>query len=133
ESLCRFENGKDGFRGFGTGRTFPTSHNGQSQLLAGAVGNIMEGWGKFRGLVGTYVYCGTISDGAFTGSLLCRVMDPEGVLRTQKSLPDIKGTKSPERDVAYVLFRGQKRSPTDKTHYILRSGVDAQPTHHHPS
>ena len=132
ESVCRFENGKDGFRGFGTGRTFPTSHNGQSQLLAGAVGNIMEGWGKFRGLVGTYVYCGTISDGAFTGSLLCRVMDPEGVLRTQKSLPDIQGTKSPERDVAYVLFRGQKRNHTDKTQYIFGSGGSVDGLELHP-
>ena len=123
ESICRFENGKDGFKGFGTGRTFPTSYNGQSQLLAGAVGNIMEGWGKFHGLVGTYVYCGSISaDLGFTGSLLCRVMDPEGVLRTQRSLPDIQATKSPERDVAYVLFRGQKRNHKDKTQYIFGGG-----------
>lgn len=120
DSVCKFENGEDGFHGFGTGRTFPVPADGQSQVLAGAVGNIMEGWGKFRGLVGTYTYCGSISpEVGFTGSFLCRVMDPEGVLRTQKSLPEIQRVESPEQDVAYVLFRGQKRDRSDKTLYIF--------------
>jgi hypothetical protein len=133
DSVCRFENGKDGFRGFGTGRTFPTSFEGRSQVRAGAVGNIVEGWGKFRGLVGTYTYCGTISpDIGFTGCFLGRVMDPEGVLRTEKSLPDIQAIECPEPDVAYVLFRGQKRNHNDKTLYIFGQGGSVDGLELHP-
>ena len=132
DSICKFENGADGFHGFGTGRTFPIPSGDKSQVLAGAVGNIMEGWGKFRGLVGTYSYCGSISpDIGFTGSFLGRVMDPEGVLRTQKGLPEIQAIESPEPDVAYVLFRGQKRNRNDKTLYIFGNtgGVDGLELH----
>ena len=46
-----FGDGKDGFRGFGTGRTYPTQ-GGPSRLLAGAVGDILEGYGRFRDLKG---------------------------------------------------------------------------------
>jgi hypothetical protein len=120
DSVCRFENGKDGFRGFGTGRTFPSNANGKRELLAGAVGNITEGFGKFAGLVGTYTYCGSISpENGFTGAIICRAMDPEGVLRTDRSLPEIQSVEHPEEDVSYLLFRGQKRNRNDKTQYIF--------------
>src|SRR5262245_30733250 len=50
----RFTFGQDGFRGFGTGRTFPMWSGGQAKLLAAAVGNITEGVGKFRGHEGNF-------------------------------------------------------------------------------
>jgi hypothetical protein len=122
DAVCKFDNGKDGFRGFGTGQTFPASFGGNPRVQAGAVGNIVEGFGKFRGLEGTYTYCGTLSpDEGFRGSLLCRVVDPEGILRTSADLPDLKQVPFPESDTAYLTFRGQKKNRTQKTQYTFDS------------
>jgi hypothetical protein len=132
DSVCRFENGRDGFRGFGTGRTFPDSSNNR-QVLAGAVGNIVEGFGKFAGLVGTYSYCGSISpENGFTGCVICRVMDPNGELQTDRDLPEIRSAESPEPDVTYLLFRGQKRNKNDKTQYIFGPGGSVDGLQLHP-
>jgi hypothetical protein len=122
DSVCTFDNHEDGFRGFGIGRTFPTTVNGQPVLMAGAIGNIMEGFGKFQGLEGTYTYCGTLSpDGGFRGSLLCRVMDPGEIFRMHHSLPDLQPLQSCESDASYVLFRGQKKNRFEKTIYTFDS------------
>ena len=120
DSICKFDNRKDGFRGFGTGRTYPMTINGQPQLLAGAIGILMEGFGKFQGLQGIYTYCGSISpDSGFTGNLLCRVMDFHGVLRTHRSLPELRAIECPDPDTIYSLFRGQKKNKHEKTNYIF--------------
>jgi hypothetical protein len=125
DAICKFDNGKDGFRGFGTGQTFPISSDGKTEILAGAVGNITEGVGKFRGLVGTYTYCGTLSaDSGFRGSVLCRVIDPAGVLQSNLDLPDLQQTSFPERGASYLTFRGQKKDHTQKTQYMF--GADGQ-------
>lgn len=122
DALCRFNNDKDGFCGFGAGQTFPASEEGNSAVLAGAVGNITEGFGKFHGLAGTYTYCGTLSpDSGFRGSILCRVVDPDGVLSASVELPDLKQVPMPEEGAAYLLFRGQKKDSTQKTQYTFDS------------
>jgi hypothetical protein len=108
---CTLGANGDGFRGFGTGTTFPLG-NGKS--LAGAVGNLMEGRGRLEGVVGTYTYCGTLgAHEGFRGSLMLRVMDPQGVIQTTRALPAIAGERWPERGVTYLMFRGQARE-TDK-------------------
>lgn len=120
DSHCEFANRHDGFRGFGIGRTFPTTINGQRQLLVGALGNIMDGIGKFRGLPGTYTYCGALSpDSGFQGSLLCRIMDFDSRFRTQRSLVDIQVMHSCRPDATYLLFRGQKKNKHEKTVYTF--------------
>ncbi|HEY6253579.1 MAG TPA: hypothetical protein VI685_26775 [Candidatus Angelobacter sp.] len=125
DSICRFENGRDGFRGFGTGRTYPTHVNGQTQLLAGAVGSILEGFGKFKGHEGTYTYCGTLSpQEGFRGNVLCRVVDPDGNLRTENSLPSLDPGPEPEPGITYLMFRGQKKNRNQKTEYNI--GPDGQ-------
>jgi hypothetical protein len=125
DSVCRFDNDKDGFRGFGTGQTFPISLDGNPELQVGAVGNIVEGFGRFRGLEGTYSYCGKLlPDAGFQGSMLCRVVDPEGVLRTEADLPDLKQIPLPEPDTTYLTFRGQKKNRTQKTQYTFDANGD---------
>lgn len=125
DSICTFENGKDGFRGFGTGRTYPTTVNGQSELLTGAVGSILEGFGRFKGHEGTYTYCGTLSpQQGFKGNVLCRVVDPQGSLRTDNSLPSLEAGPAPEPGITYFMFRGQKRDRNQKTEYNI--GPDGQ-------
>ena len=124
DSICTFDNGRDGFRGFGTGRTYPIDLNGKRHLLAAAVGNIEEGFGKFEGHEGTYTYSGTLSaERGFTGNLMCRVMDAEGKLRSEGGLPDLQPVAFPETGVIYVVFRGQKK-PRQKTSYLFsREGL----------
>jgi hypothetical protein len=118
DSICRFDNGKDGFRGFGTGTTYPTIVNGQPQLLAAAVGNILEGFGKFKNHEGTYTYCGSLSPyQGFLGNVLLRVVDPEGALRTEGSLPALQAWPAPDPGATYIIVRGQKKNRYQKTAY----------------
>lgn len=109
DSTCKFGAGHDGFRGFGTGQTFPVTINGQQQLHAVAIGNVMEGFGKFKDHnAGTYVYCGSLSsEQGFTGNILLRIMDPQGTLHTSASLPPLKPKPDPEPGITYVVFRGE--------------------------
>jgi len=126
DGVCKFgRRQQDGFRGFGSGVTYPTVVNGESQLLAAAVGNIVEGFGKFKGHEGTYTYCGSISpQQGFSGALLCRVVDPEGSLRAENSLPALESWPGPEPGITYVIFRGQKKDKSQKTSYSF--GPDGQ-------
>jgi hypothetical protein len=109
DSTCKFGDGSDGFRGFGTGQTFPVNINGQQQLQAVAVGTLMEGFGKFKNhQAGTYVYCGSLSsDQGFNGNILLRIMDPEGTLHGAGGLPSMKSRRDPEPDITYLVFRGE--------------------------
>jgi hypothetical protein len=109
DSTCTFGDGQDGFRGFGTGQTLPTTVNGQPQLLATAVGTILEGFGKFEGHAeGTYVYCGTLApQRGFMGNVLLRVMDRQDTFYTEYALPPLDARPDPEPEIVYMLFRGQ--------------------------
>jgi hypothetical protein len=126
DSLCRFGDGEDGFRGFGAGRTLPATINGNSQLLVTAVGTIVEGFGKFKGHdEGTYVYCGALApDLGFTGNVLLRVMDPQQTLRTDNALPPVEASPNPEPEIVYLLLRGQA-VPADPVSPTL--GPDGRP------
>ncbi|MGH8070039.1 MAG: hypothetical protein ACRERE_33305 [Candidatus Entotheonellia bacterium] len=125
EGVCTFGEGKDGFHGFGTGLTYPVTMDGRRQLLAAAIGNIMEGFGKFKNLEGTYTYCGTLTpEQGFQGNLTCRVMDPSGILHTTREIPPMKPIPNPEPGVTYILFRGEKRDKAQKTAYSF--GTDGQ-------
>ncbi|MBC8029070.1 MAG: hypothetical protein H7Z16_03080 [Pyrinomonadaceae bacterium] len=109
DGVCTFGDGKDGFRGFGAGVTFPMITDGRTQLLAATVGTILEGFGSFKNHEeGTYVHCGSLSsEHGFTGNLLLRVMDSQGTLRTTGSLPVSRRQSFPEPDITYIVFRGQ--------------------------
>jgi len=122
-----FKDGEDGFRGFGTGRTFPMTVKGKSRLLAGAVGNIMEGAGRFRGLEGTYTYCGILSPRrGFSGNLLIRVIDPQKRLRAGAALPPLRRMPYPERELTFLTFRGQKKNQYEKTSLVFGAGGQPQ-------
>jgi hypothetical protein len=125
DGVCAFGEGKDGFRGFGTGLTYPVTIDGRRQLLAAAIGNITEGFGKFKNLEGTYTSCGTLTpEQGFQGSLTCRVMDPSGILHTEREIPPMKPIPDPEPGITYILFRGEKKDKAQKTTYNF--GPDGQ-------
>ena len=114
DGICHLGDGADGFRGFGTGKTYPSRINGRSQLLATAIGTIVEGFGKFEGLNEcTYVYCGTLDpECGFRGSLMIRVADPQATFRVTRTLQHIEPLCEVEDRVTYVLLRGQA-DPSD--------------------
>jgi hypothetical protein len=119
---CVLGNDEDGFYGFGTGTTFPSTGG---KLLVAAVGNVMEGRGQFKTLEGTYTYCGTLnSKEGFCGSLMLRVMDPHRAIASVASLPAIESEEWPERGVTYLMFRGQA-TETDKVEPFI--GTEGQP------
>src|SRR6202049_4974827 len=102
-----FGSGSEGFRGFWAGRPFSARRGGRG-LSVGAVGSLLEGTGRFRGLEGTYTCNGTLAPGTgFQGSIYCRVMDPRGVLRSERSLPEAHAALDPEPQSTYLTFRGQ--------------------------
>ncbi len=109
DSTCTFIDGRNGFRGFGTGQTFPVSINGRRQLLATAIGTILEGFGTFKGHeAGTYVYCGTLApDRGFTGNILLRIMDSQRTLHGATGLEHLESIPDPEPDITYIVFRGE--------------------------
>lgn len=120
DGICRFGDGRDGFRGFGTGTTWPAAGG---RVLAAAVGNVMEGFGKLAGLGGTYTYCGTLDPGrGFTGNLLLRVMDPRGELHADGGLPPLEATADPEPGITWLVLRGQKRDRNQRTEYRFGPG-----------
>ena len=113
-----FGDSQDSFRGYGVGRTFPMTVHGRPKLLVGAVGNIMEGGGKFKALEGTYVLTGTITpELGFLGSITCRVVDPDGKLRTEREIPPLITKLHPDPQATFVLLRGVKKDATVKTTY----------------
>jgi len=125
DGVCKFGNGQDGFYGFGTGLTYPVTVQGRRELLAASIGTIMEGFGKFQDLEGTYTYGGTLcADRGFQGNLVCRVMDPEGTLRSERELPPVKPMSESEPGITYIILHGEKRDKTAKTTYSF--GLDGQ-------
>lgn len=109
DSLCSFGHGESGFRGFGTGQTIPISVDGQTKLLITAIGTVLEGFGTFKGVdFGTYVYCGGLTpQHAYTGNVMLRVNDPQGILTSDSDLSQMEIQPDPEPDTTYIVFRGQ--------------------------
>lgn len=109
EMTFTFGNGQEGFRGFGTGRTFPISVGGRPRLAVAAIGNIAEGLGKFGGHEGNFTLCGELDpDRGFVGHVLVRVLDREGRLRARGPLPPAREISDSEPGVSYLLWASQK-------------------------
>ena len=109
DGVCKFGAEQDGFRGFGTGQTFPTTVNERNQLLVAGVGTILEGYGRFAGHnEGTYVYCGEWdSQGGFTGNVMLRVMDQEKTLHAETSPSATEWQEGFDGQTTYIVFRGE--------------------------
>jgi hypothetical protein len=113
-----FQFGSDVAHGYGIGRTFPISVTGQPKLLVGAVGNLMNGEGSFRGLEGTYVLAGLFTPGlGFAGSISCRVVDFNGIIRRDREPPNTPSIPDPVPGNTFVVLRGVKKDSSVKTTY----------------
>jgi hypothetical protein len=122
---CTFGDGADGFRSFGAGRTLPATVNGEPQLLATAIGTILEGFGKFKGHEeGTFVYCGTlVPRRGFTGNVLLRVMDPQETFRADRAIPSPSmARRNPEPEITYLIVGGQAVESDPVTPRVTQDG-----------
>jgi hypothetical protein len=110
-----FGGGYDGFQSFGTGRTFPVESAGRPKLTVAAVGNITQGFGRFRGHEGTYTLCGELlAEGGFLGHVTIRVADPQHTLRDGQPLAAIGPVADPDPDGAYLFWTAQKGRGPDQ-------------------
>jgi len=128
DGTIEFGDGKDGFRGFGTGRTYPVVTSGRPQLLVGASGEMLEGFGALAPLHGTYVLSGELSlEHGFQGNVHCRLMDPDFRIFTldASEIPPLQAEKGPDLGLTYIVFGGKKPGKDSPTSYIL--GADGQP------
>lgn len=113
EMRVSFGDGRDGFIGFGTGRTFPPMHvyGRHPRLAISGVGDILQGFGKFNGHSGNFVLSGDLVPGrGFEGNLLIRVVDPYGKLRTTNRLPPVLPVAA-SPDTTYLMLRSRKKGP----------------------
>ncbi len=121
EATFRFSDGRDGFRSFGTGRTFPFAVAGRPRLVAAAVGNLTQGFGNFTGCEGNFTLCGEINaEHGFVGHILARIVDPGKLLRTAAGLPQVAGHPNPDPESAYLVWGAQKgRGPQQENRFSL--------------
>lgn len=110
--------GEDGFTGYGVGRTYPMVVDGKPILLAAAMGNAMQGRGKFSGLNGTFTISGRITAKlGFVGSVTMRFVDPDGRLRSDREVSGFTAVAEAEPDATFIVMRLAKKSAAVKTTY----------------
>ena len=116
---CEFDfGGANNFKGYGIGRTFPVVVNGRPRLLAGGVGNVMEGSGQFHGLEGTFIFTGSIThELGFLGNITLRIVDPEGRICTDREVSSCTAMVDPARGDTFVVLRGVKKDKSVRTTY----------------
>ncbi len=102
------DNQQSGFKAFGTARTFPAQEGGKRVLRIGAVIEVLEGLGAFKGLTGAFVINGFISpphDLAL--NLMVRVMDPDGRLKARSAIAPLKELPNPDPNAVFMYFLGE--------------------------
>jgi hypothetical protein len=118
EAIFTFANG-DGFRSFGTGRTFPVMAGGRARLTVAAVGNLVEGLGRLRGRQGNFTLCGELTaDHQIEGHIMVRIVDPDGSLRTGAAPAPAAPPPNPTPDVTYLTWIAQKGESADQENYF---------------
>jgi haloalkane dehalogenase len=111
-------NEQDGFRCFGTGRTFPVMSRGRIHLLVAAVGTVLDGSGWYRGLEGTIVFNGALTPGrGFAGHITGRFPDPTGRGHTGGAHLSAQSRNNPESRGTYLVLRGEKKDRSQKSWY----------------
>jgi hypothetical protein len=115
-----------GFRAFGAGRTFPVLIDNQLQLRIGAVVDVLEGFGRFKGLPGTVVVNGYLTppQGLFLNFMI-RFMDSEGRLRARSSLRPLKRIPDPDRGSIFMVFLGEDDPNNPTTPSFTSTGIQA--------
>jgi hypothetical protein len=104
------DNENSGVHAFGTGRTFPVVEGGKSRLRIGAAIEVLEGFGKFKGLQGAFCINGYIEPpNSLALNLMIRMMDPEKTLQAVKTatLAPLEPVADPDPDGVFMAFLGE--------------------------
>jgi hypothetical protein len=126
EATFTFSRGSDGFRSFGTGRTFPMTSDGNPKLVAAAIGVFMEGFGKFSGLEGNFTLCGDLTEEqGFTGHIMIRAVDQDGVLSANSDVPAPAAGADADPAATYLTWVGRKGEEPDQEN-TFSMGQDGQ-------
>ena len=120
-STFTFGDGRDGFRIFGAGRTFPMWTGSRGVLWAGAVADVIEGFGAFRGHLGNLTFCGDLMpDRGFVGHIIVRIVDHNGTLRADTEPPPPERAERGDTDATYLTWIGQKATDRQQgNHFSL--------------
>jgi len=115
-----------GFRAFGAGRTFPVMIDNQLQLRVGAVVDVLEGFGKFKGLQGTVIVNGYLAppQGLFLNFMI-RLMDPAGKLRASPHLTSLRRIPDPDPRSTFLVFLGEDDPDNPTTPSFTPTGIRA--------
>jgi hypothetical protein len=110
EMTFEFGDRREGFRSFGTGRTFPVQCGGRPRLVVSAIGNIVQASGKFQGHEGNFTLCGELMpDGGFSGHIIVRIVDEQGNLHSGEPIgPPATRVQRPDADFTYLMWLAQK-------------------------
>jgi hypothetical protein len=77
--------------------------------MAGAVCNIVEGFGPLHGLEGNCTWCGDLTPGgSFRGHIMIRIRDAQSRLITSDPPPPFQSIPDPEPGISYLSWIGQK-------------------------
>lgn len=114
ETIFSFGNGRDGFRSFGTGRTFPMMVGNEPRVVVGGIANVTEGFGRFAGNEGNFTICGDLTPNGFKGDILVRVQDNAGDLRATGGLPPVRPQPDPDPQTTYLMWSAQKGKGADQ-------------------
>jgi hypothetical protein len=117
---------RSGFRAFGAGRTLPVMIDNQLQLRVGAVVDVLEGFGKFKGLQGTVIVNGYLAppQGLFL-NFMVRFMDPEGKLRARSPLSSLRRIPDPDPASTFMVFLGEDDPDNPTTPSFTPEGIRA--------
>ncbi len=96
--------GDTGIHGSGSGRTFPNFPRGLS-LNIGAVIDVLEGFGQFRGHQGMAVVNGVITPpNELDLNIMLRLLDPSGDLLTRQPLPPLVAQPFPDPTATFLML-----------------------------
>jgi choline dehydrogenase len=119
---------RSGFRAFGTGRTFPVMTPVGPQLRIGAVIDVLEGFGKFRGLPGTICVNGYIEPPqGLALNFILRFADLSCRLRAGSPLAAPREETDLDPHTAFLFFLGEV-DPARPTRIVGQSpeGIQAE-------
>ena len=117
---------RSGFHAFGAGRTFPVMIGNQLQLRVGAVVDVLEGFGKFKGLSGTIIVNGYLAppQGLFL-NFIVRFMDPAGKLLARSPLSSLRRIPDPDPGSTFMVFLGEDDPDHPTTPSFTPEGIRA--------
>ena len=111
--------------GYGIGRTFPMVVNGKLAVLCSAVGNVTQGFGRFKNRIGTFIWTGRLTTAlGFAGQISLRILDHEGTLRTSNDAPLLNEIREQDIEDTFLTLRLIKKNNNVKTTFGPPTGGD---------